>query len=192
MWLRMSNLATASIPSPSWQLVRVWHVETLDSVAHHPIAPRFLRTSYCLAPSTWKKLDDLALRDRLLYALDLSYRFRNYQSAKSGDKAEMIWVAVAFELVDKIAMAPYVDGDEDEDFERVTVRVDRNIHPDVTDAAVSQVIATWYAARPGMDAKPWTDAFTTFRFDEDDTCHLVKSRDRAALFEASFGPNAVG
>lgn len=187
----MSNLATASIPSSSWQLVRVWHVETLDTVAHHPNAPRFLRTSYGAVPATWKKLDDVAVRDRVRYALELSYRSRNYQSAKSGDKAAMIWVAISFELVDKIAMAPHIAGDEDEDLERVTVRVDRCIHPEVIGAAVSQVVATWYAARPGLDAMPWTEAFSTFRFDEDDTCHLVKARERAALFGATCGATSA-
>jgi hypothetical protein len=186
----MSNLP-ASITSLSKQLVRIWHVETLDTVAAHSNAVRFLRTSYCVVPFAWKKLDALAVRDRVLYALQLSYRFRNHQSAKSGDEAEMLWVAVAFEFVDKLEMAPTIDGDEDEDHERVTVRTDLDIHPDVIDAAVSQVIATWYAARPGLDAKPWTDAFSTFRYDDDDTCHLVKFRERAALFDASFGANAV-
>jgi hypothetical protein len=181
----MSNLATVSISTPS-QLVRIWHVETLSTVARDPNAARFVRTSYCLAPASWAKLDEVAIRERILYALDLSYRFRNHQSARSGDPAEMCWVAAAFELVHASTMPGSISGDEDDALERISVRADRDIHPDVIDAAIGQVLAVWSNDRPGLDAQPWTETFSAFRYDADDTCHLVKFRDRAPMFEAAF------
>jgi hypothetical protein len=186
----MSNLATASVSTPS-QLVRIWHVETLSTVARDPNAVRFVRTSYCLVPASWTQLDEVAMRERILYALDLSYRFRNHQSARSGDPAEIWWVAVGFELVDAVTMPPTTHGDEEVDLEYVSVRADRAIHPGVIDAAARQVVECWYVARPGLDAQPWTETFSAFRYDADDTCHLVKFRDRAPMFEAAFGGGVI-
>ncbi len=184
---RMSDLATASPPAP-WQLIRVWHVETLSTVAGHPDAPRFLRTSYGIVPSCWRRFNGDEVRARVFYALELAYRSRNHQSAKSGDPAEMLWVAVGYEMVDAIEMAPLIDPyDDDDDFERVSVRIDRDIHPDVIDAAAALVMEAWSKPRPGIDAKPWTETFTAFRYEEDgDTCHLVKFRERLPTFEAAF------
>ncbi|MFN0248683.1 MAG: hypothetical protein ACKV2T_17470 [Kofleriaceae bacterium] len=156
-------------------------------MARHPNASRFVRTSYGLVPSSWRELDNTAVRDRILYALDLSYRSRNSQSAKAGDPNEMLWIAVAFEFVEPTAMPPRTLHESD--LEHVSVRIDRDIHPEVIDAAGTLVLAERYRARLGLDKQPWNDAFSAFRYEEDDTCDLVEFRDRAPMFEAAFGAN---
>lgn len=172
----------------AWRLIRIWHVETISTAAHLANAPLFSRTSYCIVPSAWLQLGEPAQFDRILFALDLAYDKRNYVSSRSGDPAQMWWVAVGFELVNDKAMPGWAP---DDDGERVMVRRE-GVHPALIDAAAARVIDAWRVDRAGIDTKPWTEAFTAIRFEEDGvTCHLVGFRDRASLFEATFAGSAA-
>lgn len=181
--------AAASSPSPSWKLVRVWHVETLSTVAQHPEAKRFLRTSYGIVPASWGSLSAQAMLDRVLFALNLSYGVRNAQSARAGDPAEMLWIAASCELVDEGSRSSPVEDAADD--ELVSVRIDRPIHRAVIEGAAQEVIAARRSERDGIQTQPWQRAFSAFRFDEDgDTCHLLRHPERAAAFAAAFAEPA--
>jgi hypothetical protein len=82
-----------------WELIEIEHEEALASVVGRPNAHTFKRTSYCLAPSSWRELpkDDLAAR--LEHVLLAGYAKRNSTLRNTEDPTPMellewdfIWV----------------------------------------------------------------------------------------------------
>src|SRR4051812_9458549 len=84
-----------------WSLLRIWHVEILDSWMGSPSPTLFTRTSYCVAPSELRARGQIELVGRVETLLAASYAMRNHQTAQSGDPAKQVCLAFAFEWVDE-------------------------------------------------------------------------------------------
>jgi hypothetical protein len=84
----------------NWYLLRISHIEALASVADHPNAYRFNRTSYCVAPETWRRLDKAELARRVAILLDAAYAKRNHTLIGSDDPTPMLLLDYDFAWVD--------------------------------------------------------------------------------------------
>ena len=84
-----------------WSLLRLWHVESLESVIEHPEGVIFTRTSYVTAPKRWRELPTEVLTARLEQLLNAAYRVRAGTLAGSGDDTQMLWFGFYFEWVDE-------------------------------------------------------------------------------------------
>jgi hypothetical protein len=176
----------ASAASPSerclyrrcmWCLLRLWHVESLESVIEHPQGIIFTRTSYLTAPARWRELSVPVLASRLEQLLDAAYKARAHTLAGSGDDTQMLWFGFYYEWVDHgVAVADS------------TLRSDlwtqprAGAHPSLVAKAHDEVDAALHADRPGIAGRCYATAFEAFRIDEDDSWHLVGFNDRAGLF----------
>jgi hypothetical protein len=160
------------------RLLRIWHVEVLSSVASRPGASTFTRTSYCIAPERWAQLPAAELQRRCEMLLEASYRQRNHQTAQSGDATEMWWIGYAFEWVapHEMPIEPFAIG------ERVWLRAS-GVADALKFGALEAIEALLSAPRPGLDAKPWQDAFTAWAIDDGDNWKIAKYSERAAAFE---------
>jgi hypothetical protein len=158
----------------TWRLLRIWHVEAIESVTHHPNAAMFSRTSYCLAPNRWEDFEPSELLRRVEFLLEAHYRRRNYQTAQTGDPVGMLWIAYAFEWVARSEMPANTSDNVDEDIWVTSRPVDEEL----VMRAITQIEAKWRQPRPGIDSRPWSDGFGLFGIEADgETWKLLRSRD---------------
>lgn len=165
-----------------WSLLRFWHVESLDTVIEHPRGISFTRTSYIAAPSRWRELPIPELVSRLEQLLIAAYNRRNYTLRDTDDPARMVPFVFDFEWVEHDD-APAMLGAVPEPW----VLPNANAHPDLVMRGLSEIDARRRVTRPGLHARPYANAFEAIRIDEDDSWHLVRSADRAAMFASRFG-----
>jgi hypothetical protein len=165
-----------------WSLLRIWHAEAIESVIQHPQGVHFLRTSYLTAPEQWRNLPQPELVNRVEQLLNASYRRRNWSTAQSDDPTPMVPFAFYFEWVDLDDSPAITDT-------RVApwVLPNANAHPNLVENAIADIDARLQTVRPGINARAYSEAFSVFRIDPDDTWHLIDDRDRAALFADRFG-----
>lgn len=169
-----------------WRLLRIWHVETLSTIAHRSDAYTFGRTSYCVAPERWQALGREDLDARVGVLLAASYAKRNHLSAQSGDAAEMWLIAYDHEWVAPGTMAPEIDGEVD----GVVLHND-----EIHDALKERACHGWLSEarqtpRPGIDARPWKSGLSAFRVEESgETWHLVKRAEVDELFDRLLLPS---
>jgi hypothetical protein len=167
-----------------WSLLRIWHIEALESVIGDPKGVSFTRTSYVAAPARWRNLSQPELAGRIEQLLNAAYERRNWLTTQqSGDPVGLEPFVFYFEWVerDSIPAAPGVVVEP-------WVLPRANAHPDLVARAFAEIDARVQAARPGIDARAYADAFYVFRIDEDDSWHFIRSRSRKAetLFAERF------
>ena len=165
-----------------WALLRIWHVEVLSSVADKPNAHMFARTSYCVAPETWKQLSPDELGRRAGVLLDAAYAKRNHQMAQTQDPTPMWLVAYDQEWVapdEMPALSPAQDA---------LVVGNPNITPALVERAVADIDGLRGQARPGVKAKAWADAFSAWSVEANgETWNLLKYSDREPVFSERLG-----
>lgn len=165
-----------------WSLLRVWHVEVLASVASAPGAYLFARTSYCVAPSSWRELstDDLGRRAGVL--LHAAYAKRNHLTAQSDDPTPMWLIAYDHEWVadaEMAPMSPVLDG---------MVVHNAEISSENVDSAIVELDKLRTQPRPGLDARPWQQAFSAWRVEANgETWHLLRHDERETVFSECLG-----
>ncbi len=83
----------------TWSLIKIVHDEVLASVAGHPNAHTFSRTSFCLAPESWRALEESELEIRLETLIEAGYAKRNYALKGCDDTTPMQMIGWDFEWV---------------------------------------------------------------------------------------------
>jgi hypothetical protein len=93
----------------AWLLLQISHTEALASVADRPNAYRFRRTSFCVAPESWRRLDAAELARRVHVLLDAAYAKRNHTLIGSDDPTPMVLLGYDFAWVaaDELAGRPW-------------------------------------------------------------------------------------
>jgi hypothetical protein len=165
-----------------WALLRVWHVECLDTVIEQATAYSFTRESYVSAPQAWRELPHKQLLARIEQLLIAHYDHRARTSMTETDRARQVPFAYFFEWVER-ADHPADPTAQADPFVLPQARA----HPALVEAAIIELTTRLRAKRKGIDSKCYDDAFTAIRIDENDTWHLVKFADRAPLFAARYG-----
>jgi hypothetical protein len=161
-----------------WMLQRIWHVEVLGSVATNPNAHLFLRTSYCVAPLSWVERAEAVQRDRIRTLVDASYARRNRQMAQTGDATETWWLGFSYELVDDGREMPPSPEDV---AARIWLRSHPEVAPELVGPAIAELTSAWRKPRPGLAARPWESAFTSFAVDEEENWKILRAGDAATL-----------
>jgi hypothetical protein len=164
-----------------WSLLRLWHVEALESVIENPQGVIFTRTSYLTAPARWRELPTDVLASRLEQLLIAAYRRRAATLAGSGDDTRMLWFGFYFEWVDRDDTA----GDPATHCD-LWIFPAAYAHPNLVARAHEEVDAHLHADRPGIARRCYASAFEVFRIDDNDSWHLVRHEDREALFATRF------
>ena len=164
-----------------WALLRLWHVECLDTVIDQPTAYSFTRESYISAPAAWRELPIAQLLARIEQLLIAHYNQRAATSMTADDRARQEPFAYWFEWVER---ADHPGDPEAQANPYILPKA--GAHPAVVEAAVAELTKRLRAPRKGIDAKCYDDAFTAIRIDENDSWHLVKYADRAPLFAARY------
>jgi hypothetical protein len=162
-----------------WALLRVWHCEAMESVIDRDDPIHFTRTSYLSAPARWSGLPTKELARRVEIVLNASYKRRAWELRTAEDTNSLVPFAFYFEWVDRddvgadplASVAPFLYP--------CTVA-----NPRLAEIAFRDLDALAQAARPGLASRCYAGAFSAFRIDVDDTWHLVRHDDRAALFAA--------
>lgn len=89
----------------TWMLIKLTHEEVLASVLGNPNAHTFTRTSYCLAPQSWKEMDTEEMVGRLEHVLLAGYAKRNHTLKNTDDPTPMELLTLDFEWVPESAFA---------------------------------------------------------------------------------------
>ena len=163
-----------------WALLRVWHAEAMESVMRDPGGYVFSRTSFAAAPARWREIPPSELSRRVELLLDAHYVKRNATMVTPEDPNRMMLLAFAFEWVDHTTNPARPGGGPD------PYVFAKTAHPAVIDRACAEVTTLADGVLEGLDAKVWTSAFGVWRID-DDTWHLIKHQERAAMFAERFG-----
>jgi hypothetical protein len=89
----------------SFSLLLIEHHECLASVANNPRAYVFKRSSYCVAPPSWRALKAADLKRRVRILLDAAYQVRNAWVYQTDDPNPMILLKHSQKWVDEAAFA---------------------------------------------------------------------------------------
>lgn len=165
-----------------WSLLRIWHVEVLASVAGNPVAYLFARTSYCVAPGSWRELSADELGRRAGVLLHAAYAKRNHLSAQNDDPTPMWLIAYDHEWVADAEMAPLSSVQDG------MVVHNAEISPIVVDRAIDELDGLRTQPRPGLATRPWQQAFSAWRVEANgETWHLLRHDERETVFSECLG-----
>jgi hypothetical protein len=165
-----------------WLLLRVWHVEVLASVASVPGANLFARTSYCVAPPSWRELPAEDLGRRVGVLLHAAYAKRNHLSAQNDDPTPMWLIAYDHEWVANAEMPPLSPGKDG------MVVHNAEISSINVDSAIDELDKLRTQPRPGLTTRPWQDAFSAWRIEANgETWHLLRHDERETVFSECLG-----
>lgn len=172
----VARLDRAPRTTEAWQLLRVWHVEVLSSVADRPNAIPLARTSYAVVPGHWRSLPANELSARVGVLVEASYARRNQQMAQTADPTPTWPIGFAHEWV-----GPHSTPAREPRDEAVTLT-----RSPVADAVVARALGEMKqlraAARPGLDAQPWKAAFSAWSVDAQNDWKVLKHAERDAAF----------
>ena len=171
----MSNI------SQQWALLRLWHLEAMETVIADPGLVHFTRTSYLSAPIRWRALPMPELASRVEQVLAASYKLRGWELRTPDDPWSLVPFAFYFEWVDREDIPANPDATSDPFMYPCA-----DANPVLSDLAIRDLDKILQDRRPGIAARCYQNAFSTFRIDEDDTWHLVDYGESEALFRTRY------
>ena len=165
-----------------WVLLRVWHLETMESVVTSADPMHFTRTSYLSAPARWRDLPFAVLANRVEQVLLADYRRRAAQLRTDDDSDSLVPFSFYFEWVEDrdVAANPAAQLDP-------FMFPCAHDNPALAEIAVREVDVLVRSSRPGLANGCYVAAFSGYRIDEDDSWHIVGIRERQAMFESRHG-----
>lgn len=174
-----AGVAEAARTEDAWALLRVWHLEAMETVIEHPAVCHFVRTSYVSVPTRWHALPLAEVARRVEMLLLAHYRIRAATLWTPEVDERMQPFAFDFEWVARADMPaqPVAEG-------APWLFPVAQVNPHLEDLAFEELSARREAARPGIASRCYDDAFAAVRVDVDDTWHMVRHADRAAMFAA--------
>jgi hypothetical protein len=173
--------AEATREPARWELLRVWHLEAMECVIHSPTPATFIRTSYISAPACWSAFPPRELATRIEHVLHAHYRVRAATLRTPDVDERMLPFAFDFEWVTRDDTAGTAEAHSRPWLFPCAIE-----NPRLSEIALHEIDAALRAARPGIDARCYGDAFEVFRVDEDDTWHIIDWDQRVAMFAGRY------
>jgi hypothetical protein len=168
-----------------WVLLRIWHLEAMETAVAEQMPSHFTRTSYLSAPTRWRELPVRDLAARIEQVLAASYKRRAWQLRTPEDPWSLVPFAFYFEWVGDTDTPANPSATSDP-----FIYPCANANPVLAQIAARDLDQLVQAARTGISSRCYEDRFSTFRIDEDDTWHLVPARESAALFQARYNTDS--
>lgn len=167
--------------STRWVLLRIWHLEAMETVIEHPQLVHFTRTSYLSAPARWRDLPLPQLAARVEQVLAASYKQRAAQLRTQDDSASLVPFAYFFEWVDRDDIPANPEAQSDPFLYPCA-----KTNPVLPEIAIRDLDKIVQEPRAGIASRCYASGFSAFRIDEDDTWHLVRHADREPMFRERY------
>ncbi len=140
----------------------------------------FMRTPYLSVPASWRSFTLSQRAARIEQALNAHHRIR-WATSRTIDVDERIIVfALDFEWVNR-ADLPAIPNARSDSWRFPCAKY----NPVFIEIARGQIDANLQPVRLAIDARRYADEFEGFRFDEDNSWHIIDWSERAAMFSAA-------